>query len=140
VIVVEDEEDAEEDETMEKEEEFQQQLSEKHGDRGRFAWYNEHVPPFAIWVAGSDDLVDGKRLLRRFRRGREPHVKVVHEKVIPEYEHLDVIWAMDSIEQVGREVLESIWKTVPEKYRDNVQVPRGCQGLEFWEDQGPRQR
>lgn len=72
--------------------------------------------------------------MRRFRRGREPHVRIVHEKVIPGYEHLDVIWAMDSLEQVGKEVLESIWKTVPEVYRDNVRVPRRCQDLEFWVD------
>ncbi|KAL9589708.1 MAG: hypothetical protein Q9203_001479 [Teloschistes exilis] len=71
--------------------------------RGRNAWYDEQVPPFALWVAGSDELVDGRRLLRRFERGREPHVRVVHQKIIDEYEHLDVIWAMDMIEKVGRE-------------------------------------
>ncbi|KAI4120934.1 MAG: hypothetical protein LQ338_006666, partial [Usnochroma carphineum] len=26
--------------------------------RGRNAWYDEQVPPFALWVAGSDELVD----------------------------------------------------------------------------------
>jgi hypothetical protein len=51
-----------------------------------------------------DDIVDGWRLLRRFERGREPHVRVVHSKIIDDYEHLDVIWAMDSVEKVGREV------------------------------------
>merc|ERR1711939_199841 len=50
--------------------------SSSREDPERFAWYDQHVPPFAIWVAGNDDLVDGQRLLRRFRRGREPHVKV----------------------------------------------------------------
>ena len=66
------------------------------GERGRRAWYDEQVPPFALWVAGSDELVDGRRLLRRFERNREPHVRVVHSKIIEEYEHLDVLWAMDS--------------------------------------------
>lgn len=103
-------------------------------DPGRYAWYDEHVPPFALWVAGNDDLVDGQRLLRRFRKGREPHVKVVHEKVIPDYEHLDVIWAIDVIEQVGREVLECIWKTVPVKYRNTLKTPRGCEKVTFLED------
>jgi pimeloyl-ACP methyl ester carboxylesterase len=103
-------------------------------DRGRFAWYDEHVPPFAIWVAGDDDLVDGKRLLRRFHRGREPHVRVVHEKIIPGYEHLDVIWAVDVIEQVGKEMLECIWKTLPQQYRGNIRVPKGCEKLEFLDD------
>ncbi|KAG9795948.1 alpha/beta-hydrolase, partial [Aureobasidium melanogenum] len=86
-------------------------------DRGRTAWYDEHVPPIALWVAGSDDLVDGKRLLRRFERGREPFVNVVHSKVIEEYEHLDVIWALDAVEQVGKEVRDVLWKTMPEESR-----------------------
>lgn len=105
----------------------------KRKDRGRFAWYDEQVPPFALWVAGSDDLVDGKRLLRRFERGREPHVEIVHSKIIEGYEHLDVIWAIDSIEQVGREVLETIWRTLPIELREGTcRVPVGCENIEFW--------
>lgn len=105
----------------------------KRKDRGRFAWYDEQVPPFALWVAGSDDLVDGKRLLRRFERGREPHVEIVHSKIIEGYEHLDVIWAIDSIEQVGKEVLETIWRTLPNELRKGAcQVPVGCENVGFW--------
>ncbi|KAL2009488.1 hypothetical protein VTN00DRAFT_5295 [Thermoascus crustaceus] len=89
------------------------------------AWFDGRVPPMALWIAGSDDLVDGKRLLRRLRNGREPHVRVVHAKVIDEYEHLDVIWAMDVIEQVGIEVREVIWRTVPAEVRGVCRVPRG---------------
>jgi pimeloyl-ACP methyl ester carboxylesterase len=115
-----------------------QQPSEE--ERRRFAWYDENVPPLALWVAGSDDLVDGRRLLRRFERGREPFVDIVHQKVIPEYEHLDVIWAVDSIEQVGREVLETIWKTVPDDLRANSRVPIGCQNVEIWKSERDRKR
>ncbi|KAE9980357.1 hypothetical protein BLS_008817 [Venturia inaequalis] len=105
----------------------------KRKERGRYAWYDEQVPPFALWVAGSDDLVDGKRLLRRFERGREPHVEVVHSKIIEGYEHLDVIWAIDSIEQVGKEVLETIWRTLPNELRqERCRVPVGCENVEFW--------
>ncbi|KAI9783891.1 MAG: hypothetical protein M1816_001143 [Peltula sp. TS41687] len=89
------------------------------------AWYDERVPPFALWVAGSDDLVDGRRLLRRFEHGREPHVNVVHSRVIEGYEHLDVLWAMDSVEKVGKEVRDVIWKTMPEKDRGRCVIPRG---------------
>ncbi|KAK0670356.1 Alpha/Beta hydrolase protein [Cercophora samala] len=99
--------------------------------KGSTAWYNEKVPPFALWVAGSDDLVDGHKLLRRFERGREPHVEVVHQKVIPEYEHLDVIWAMDAPEQVFKEVKEVLWKTCD--VRDICQVPKGCEDVPAWE-------
>lgn len=97
----------------EEDEERKEAEASHKSDRGRSAWYDEHVPPFALWVAGNDALVDGRRLLRRLERGREPFVKVVHSKVIEEYEHLDVLWAMDSVEQVGKEVREVIWKTMP---------------------------
>lgn len=101
----------------EEEEERREKAMANSSGRGRTAWYDEHVPPMALWVAGSDDLVDGRRLLRRFERGREPHVKVVHSKVIPEYEHLDVIWALDAADKVGKEVRDVLWKTMPEEAR-----------------------
>lgn len=104
---------------------------ERH-PKGSTAWYNEQVPPFALWVAGNDALVDGERLLRRFERGREPHVRVVHSKVIPEYEHLDVIWAMDVIDKVGNELKEVLWKTCD--VRDECRIPVGCENVEQWID------
>jgi pimeloyl-ACP methyl ester carboxylesterase len=94
--------------------------------RGRFAWYNQQFPPLALWIAGADDLVDGRRLLRRFDRGREPYVKVVHKKIIEGYEHLDVIWAMDMVEKVGKEVREVIWRTVDQESALMCRVPVGC--------------
>ena len=100
--------------------------------KGSTAWFNHQVPPFALWVAGKDNLVDGHRLLRRFERGREPHVKVVHQSIIEEYEHLDVIWAIDVIEKVGREVKETLWKTC--NVRDKVRVPKGCEHITHWID------
>ena len=108
--------------------------AQSHPDRGRKAWFDEHVPPFALWIAGSDELVDGRRLLRRFERGREPHVRVVHSKIIPEYEHLDVLWAIDSVEKVANEVREVLWKTVPEHLRSRCRVPKGCERVGVWED------
>ena len=79
-----------------------------------------------MWVCGVDDLANGRRLLRRFERNREPHVDVVHSKIIEGYEHLDVIWAIDAIEKVGKEVRKVIWKTAPEEARKVCRVPRGC--------------
>ncbi|KAF2674657.1 alpha/beta-hydrolase [Microthyrium microscopicum] len=96
-------------------------------ERRNYAWYDNRVPPMAIWVGGSDHLVDGRRLLRRFERGREPYVNVVHSKIIPEYEHLDVLWAMDAIDQVGKEVLENIWKTIPADVKEVCRIPKGCE-------------
>ncbi|KAL2167232.1 hypothetical protein VTG60DRAFT_1556 [Thermothelomyces hinnuleus] len=102
----------------------------KRKPRGSTAWYNHQAPPFALWVCGNDALVDGEKLLRRFEGGREPHVRVVHSKVIPEYEHLDVIWAMDAPEQVFKEVREVLWKTCD--VRDLCRVPKGCEDVKFW--------
>ncbi len=109
----------------EEREESRERAMSSHSDRGKTAWYDEHVPPMALWIAGNDELVDGRRLLRRFERGREPHVKLVHSKVIEEYEHLDVIWAIDSIDQVGKEVRQVLWNTIPENARSICRTVSG---------------
>lgn len=105
-----------------------QHLTHQHHDstRGKFAWYDKQFPPLALWVCGADDLVDGRRLLRRFDRGREPDVRIVHKKIIEGYEHLDVIWAMDAIEKVGKEVREVIWRTVDPQDQRRCRTPVGC--------------
>lgn len=103
---------------------------ERKRPRGTTAWYNELAPPMAFWVCGNDALVDGVKLLRRFERRREPHVKVVHSKVIEGYEHLDVIWAMDAVDKVFKEVREVLWKTCGA--RDLCRVPEGCEDVEVW--------
>ena len=106
----------------------------EHGDDPRDAclgtpapspWYGPRTPPFAFWIGGSDALVDGRRLVDRFHSGREPHARLVHSKIIEEYEHLDVLWAMDAIEQVGQEVRQVIWTTMPEDARRICRAPRG---------------
>ena len=97
-------------------------VAEKNGGR---SWYDSRAPPFAIWVAGSDDLVDGRKLLRRFDEGKEPHVKLVHSKIIEEYEHLDVLWAIDSIDKVGSEVKQVIWKTMSDTDRKRCRQVHG---------------
>ncbi|KAJ5118037.1 hypothetical protein N7526_011060 [Penicillium atrosanguineum] len=89
------------------------------------AWFGPQTPPFALWIGGSDALVDGRKLLHRFDSGREPDVNVVYSKVIDEYEHLDVLWAMDSIEQVGKEVRQVLFNTMPEDARNSCRIPRG---------------
>lgn len=85
-------------------------------------------------MCGRDNLVDGDKLLRRFERGREPHARLVHRKVVPDYEHLDVIWAMDAEVQVFREVRETLWRTVPAAERARCRVPQGCEDVQPWVD------
>lgn len=94
---------------------------------GGGAWYDDRCPPIALWIAGSDDLVDGPRLLRRFAKGKEPDVDLVHVKVIEEYEHLDVIWAMDAVEKVFVELKEVLWRCVDDDIKDMVVVPKGLE-------------
>jgi pimeloyl-ACP methyl ester carboxylesterase len=106
-----------EEETWDEDGESDEEDSSDGEDKGNTAWYDEQAPPMAFWVAGSDELVDGRRLLRRFARGREPFVRVVHQRVIEEYEHLDVLWAMDAVEKVGMEVRKVLWDTMPEEAR-----------------------
>ncbi|TWU73509.1 hypothetical protein ED733_002093 [Metarhizium rileyi] len=93
-------------------------------------WYNEQVPPFAMWVCGNDQLVDGRRLLERLTNGEEPHVKMVHSKVIEDYEHLDVIWAINAVDQVFTEIRQVLWKTC--HARDRCRVPDGCGAVPAW--------
>ncbi|KAJ4345355.1 uncharacterized protein N0V89_011485 [Didymosphaeria variabile] len=140
---IEDREDAQEDEERERSDDSSSddeedepgagvdatQLRRCDVNRAKYAWYGPQTPPFAFWVCGNDALVDGRRLLRRFERGREPHVDLVHSKIIEGYEHLDVIWAMDAIEKVGKEVREVIWKTADEEARYVCRTPRGCRGI-----------
>ncbi|CRG91688.1 hypothetical protein PISL3812_08739 [Talaromyces islandicus] len=93
-------------------------------NRGLNAWYGPKTPPFALWIAGRDDLVDGTKLLRRLQNGREPYVNLVHHKIVEGYEHLDVIWAIDMIEQVGREVAQVLWRTVPQNTKGTCRAPK----------------
>ena len=133
----EDVEDEEEDGAVQNARQVARQRDDSSGDnnrhsRGHNAWYDDQVPPFALWVAGSDELVDGRRLLRRFEKGREPHVRVVYSKIIEEYEHLDVLWAMDAVDQVAKEVREVVWKTIPASVRERCRTPKECESVEVW--------
>ncbi|KUJ13755.1 alpha/beta-hydrolase [Mollisia scopiformis] len=87
-------------------------------------WFPEYTAPLAFWAAGDDELVDGKRLLNRFRRGREPNANIVHKHVVAGYEHLDVVWSCDAVEKVGWEMRNVIWKSVQDK--SEIRNPRGC--------------
>lgn len=54
--------------------------------------------------------MDGKRFLERLGKGRG----AVHRNVIEEYEHLDVLWAIDRVEEVGWDVRD-VWRIVEEE-------------------------
>lgn len=50
-------------------------------------------------------------------------MRVLRAQIDDEYEHLDCIWALDSIERVGLRIREDIWATCGE---GDVVVPHGC--------------
>ncbi|XMA17551.1 hypothetical protein WAI453_010342 [Rhynchosporium graminicola] len=94
------------------------------------------TPPMAFWVAGEDTICDGKELLNRFERGREPGVRILDggRNIIEGYSHLDVVWACDVIEKVGWGVRDALWSTVGNEGKDRWRVPVGVDNVEAWVD------
>lgn len=71
----------------------------------------EHLVPITAFIGGQDFLVDGRRLQthmnhyeRRFYKTGD-NLNVIE---IPEYNHLDVIWALNVIGQIGKVVTETL--------------------------------
>lgn len=110
------------------------QAEEANPEEPTTPWFDNRCPPLALFVPGKDQLVDGQRLMNRFKAGREPDARVVHMALYKDYEHLDVIWAADVVERVGREVRDLVWKTAGGWEREACRVPRGCEGLGRWVD------
>lgn len=75
-------------------------------------WFNDKLPPVCLVVPGLDDLVNPHKLVDRFRDIEskfETHdVTVVN---VPHYSHVDVLWAIDTIETVGVPMRDFIWRT-----------------------------
>lgn len=83
----------------------------EHND-ANVPWFNNKLPPVCIVVPGLDDLVNPDKLVDRFRdvesKFENHDVTVVN---VPHYSHVDVLWAMDTIETVGKPLKEFIWRT-----------------------------
>lgn len=90
-------------------------------------WFTkDHFPPLAFWTCGKDELVDGRKFTERINQ-MEHEVTVVHQECIPEYAHLDVLWAMDSVQRVGAKIKEILWACASD--RDGYIVPLGCEQI-----------
>lgn len=74
---------------------------ERAAPDGDDAWFGPYFPKLALYIAGQDGLVDGEKLLNRFKCGAEPMVDVVKAEVCEGWGHLDVLWAMKG----GREII-----------------------------------
>ncbi|PVH78911.1 alpha/beta-hydrolase [Cadophora sp. DSE1049] len=119
------------------EEDFATSLLEKHvrEPRAPESWFPDGIsdapgsrpPPMAFWIAGDDTLCDGRELLNRFERGREPGMRVLEggKNVVEGYSHLDVVWACDVIERVGWGVRDADRESEKEKVGEEKDVEAG---------------
>ena len=82
------------------------------------------MPPVSLYIGGKDELVDGRKLIDRFK-DVEKDVILVRAQVDEDYYHLDCLWSMDCIERVGKKVREDIWFTAMARV-DDVITPDGC--------------
>ncbi|CAN6644832.1 sterol esterase 2 [Trichomonascus vanleenenianus] len=79
-------------------------------------WFDHSTfPPLALFVPGRDNLVSPYPLVNRLKSYErlETPVEVVD---IPGYSHLDVLWAHDVIDKVGRPLAKFIWSQVEDKH------------------------
>ncbi|CCD24501.1 uncharacterized protein NDAI_0D01870 [Naumovozyma dairenensis CBS 421] len=64
------------------------------------------IPNFLIFIPGQDKLVDGQRVIKHFRNfENEASYKIWY---IEEYSHVDILWANDVLEKVGRPILQNM--------------------------------
>lgn len=70
------------------------------------SWFDHHTPNMMLVVGGKDNLVNGDMFIERLQKlepqmeGRWDYVKV------PEYSHLDVLWADDLLDRIGGRIIE----------------------------------
>lgn len=81
-----------------------------HSDNGSgviddSVWFPENSPPLLAVVAADDLLVDGARFIDKLQT--EQHLIGRWKGItIPDYAHLDVLWAHDVVEKVGKPLVE----------------------------------
>lgn len=74
--------------------------------KDKSSWFDEHTPDLMLVVGGRDDLVDGDMFINRLNNS-EPEMNGRWDYIkIPEYSHLDVLWADDLLDRVGDRIIE----------------------------------
>lgn len=82
-----------------------------HHDSKDYPWFDSQFPPLQLVVPGADNMVDPYKLVTRIKEVEAPYMQRVEVTEIPEYSHLDVLWAANAIEKVGFPMLEFITST-----------------------------
>ncbi|KAI5304491.1 hypothetical protein KEM56_006444 [Ascosphaera pollenicola] len=94
-------------------------------------WFSTPTPPLALFIPACDELVDGPRLLKRLTAGKhpytsptpsthpssstceiEPNANICHVSILDDYEHLDPLWAIDSVDRVGTKIRDIVWNEI----------------------------
>lgn len=76
------------------------------------SWFDSQLPPVCIVVPDRDELVNPHKLVDRFEQVEcrlQPSIKAEVVR-IPEYSHVDVLWAADTCDRVGAPMRDFIWK------------------------------
>ncbi|OWB73368.1 hydrolase activity protein [[Candida] boidinii] len=68
-------------------------------------WFGEDIPDIMLVIGGTDRLVDGRKIAQHVSK-LEPCIHDFQCLVIPEYAHLDVLWADDVQERIGNPMLD----------------------------------
>ncbi|KAI5283875.1 hypothetical protein KEM52_003187, partial [Ascosphaera acerosa] len=104
-------------------------------------WFSTPTPPMALFIPARDKLVDGPRLLQRLTSGKpayapgspslhpsstreqEPNANICHVSILDNYEHLDPLWAIDTIDRVGTKVRDIVWSEVQTEQQEDGHDP-----------------
>ncbi|OWB85318.1 hydrolase activity protein [[Candida] boidinii] len=68
-------------------------------------WFGEDIPDIMLVIGGADRLVDGRKIAQHVSN-LEHCIQDFECLVIPEYAHLDVLWADDVQETIGDPILD----------------------------------
>lgn len=66
----------------------------------------KHFPRILLFIPRQDRLVDGEKLINHFINHEDKSIYKIW--YIDEYSHLDVLWAHDVIDRIGKPVLDNI--------------------------------
>lgn len=85
-----------------------------HHDRADTPWFDGAFPPLQMFVPGNDNLVDPHRLVHRLHNVESAVMsRPVDVVELPEYAHLDVLWAKDALHRVGAPMSRFIKSILP---------------------------
>lgn len=73
------------------------------------SWFNQHTPNLMLFIGTLDDLVNGNLFVQKLQN--EPVMDGKwNYKIIDGYSHLDVIWADDVVDVIGKPILNFLNK------------------------------